>query len=74
MAKFTEKELQDKFKDLLKEKGSLICTEDGQAFYNTPEGKKFAQNHAAVNKVKFFEVKAAKEKTTKKTTTKKTAK
>ena len=63
-------EMQKKFKDLLEVNGSIICTEDGQAFYNTPQGINHARNYCADKKVKSFEVKAAK-KAAKKTTTKK---
>ena len=35
----TPAEMQKKYKDLLATNGSLICTEDGQAFYNTAKGR-----------------------------------
>jgi len=70
MAKMTTEEAQKRFKDLLEANGSLICTDDGQAFYNDKNGLKCARNYCAVKKATFFEVKAAKKaakKTTKKT-------
>ena len=61
MKKYTEQELQVKFKDLLSKEGVLLCTEDGQAFYNNAQGKSHAYNHAATVKVKVMEVKAGAE-------------
>lgn len=63
----TPAEMQKKYKDLLETNGSLICTEDGQAFYNTAEGKLHASNYCAANKVQSFELKAAKKEAKKKT-------
>ena len=67
MKKYTITELQDRFKDLLKKESSILCTEDGQAFYNNAQGKNHANNHAANVKVKVFEVKAGKTETKKET-------
>ncbi len=67
MAKLTATDAQKKFKDLLEANGSLICTEDGQAFYNDENGKNCAANYCAAHKVKYFEVKAAKKESKKKT-------
>lgn len=53
----TKEEISKKNEALLKEKGSLLATEDGQVFYNTPEGKSFARAHAASKKVQVFELK-----------------
>jgi len=69
--KFTEKELQTKFDEMLNANGSMLLTEDGQAFYNTKEGKLHASNYCANNKVKFFEVKPGKKASKAKKTTKK---
>lgn len=66
----TAADMQKKYKDLLELNGSLICTEDGQAFYNNPQGKNHAANYCATNKVKYFEVKPAKKESKKKTTKK----
>lgn len=63
----TAADMQKKYKDLLDANGSLICTEDGQAFHNTAEGKLHASNYCAGNKVQSFEVKAAKKESKKKT-------
>ena len=60
MKKYTTSELQTKFKDLLKDNDSLLCTEDGQAFYNTPQGKNYANAHATKVKVKVLEIKKKK--------------
>ena len=60
MDKLTIEQLQEKHASLLEKEGSILCTEDGQAFYNTEAGRKHAQNYSAVKKVKFFEVKAGK--------------
>ena len=61
MKKYTEQEMQVKFKDLLSKEGVLICTEDGQAFYNTPQGKSHALNHGASVKAKVMVIKAGTE-------------
>ena len=66
MKKYTEQELQVKFKDLLSKEGVLLCTEDGQAFYNNAQGKSHAYNHAANVKVKVMEIKAGQTKEPKK--------
>jgi hypothetical protein len=67
----TKEEVTKKHEALLKEKGSLLATSDGQVFYNDNNGKSFARAHAASNKLEVFELKykapAAKKKTTKKT-------
>lgn len=70
MKKLTTEDLQKKFSDLLETETSILCTEDGQAFYNTPQGKSHAYGHAANVKVKVIEVKAAKKAAKKKTTKK----
>jgi hypothetical protein len=64
--KLTAADCQKKHSDLLKKHKSVLCTSDGQAFYNTPEGKNHAQNHAAANKLEVMEIKAAKKTTSKK--------
>ena len=56
MKKYTKTELQTKFKDLLKDNDSLICTEDGQAFYDTPQGNSFARGHASKVKCKVVKI------------------
>jgi hypothetical protein len=53
----TKEEITKKYEALLKEKGSLLATEDGQVFYNNAEGKKFATAHAAAKKVQIMELK-----------------
>ena len=58
----TESDLQKKYADLLKKHGTLLCTDDGQAFYNTAEGKVHASNHAATKGSKVILVKAKKNK------------
>lgn len=58
--KLTIEDLQKKFATMLTEQGSLLCTEDGQAFYNDAKGKAFAESHAVTAKCKVLEVKAPK--------------
>jgi hypothetical protein len=53
----TKEEITKKYEALLKEKGSLLATEDGQVFYNNEEGKRYATAHAASNKVQVYELK-----------------
>ena len=66
----TKEEITKKHESLLKEKGSLLATEDGQVFYNNQDGKNFASGHAAAIGSEIFELKykapTAKKKTTKK--------
>ena len=63
----TKGELTTKHADLLKSKGSLLATADGQAFYNTKDGRNFANAHANATKSEVFELTyKAPKKTTKK--------
>ena len=58
--KHSTEDLQKKFRDLLSDKGSLIVTDDGQAFYNTKEGAAHAAAYCATSKTKSQVIKAAK--------------
>lgn len=53
----TKEEITKKYEALLKEKGTLLATDDGQVFYNNEEGKRYATAHAASKKVQVFELK-----------------
>ena len=65
----TKEEITKKHEALLKEKGSLLATSDGQVFYADNNGKSFARAHASTNKLEMYELKykePVKKKTTKK--------
>lgn len=58
--KLSTEDLQKRHADLLGKHGSILCTDDGQAFYNTPQGKSFAESHASTIKSQVTEIKAPK--------------
>lgn len=70
----TKEELEQKFNATLKEKGSLLATEDGQVFNNDAHGKAFAQSYASGKGLKVIELKYSEKKAEPKKAAKKTTK